>query len=133
MSSFTRPLDLRFHNAPLNEKPFELLSDFEYKTGPQTGFKKLSSETITVPAGYRTDFASVPKFFHRVINPIGRYGKAAVVHDWLCDVEPKICDHKRAAEIFGEAMQVLKVPAWKRKTMVWAVLIGGPRFKAGAD
>ena len=38
---------------------------------------------IDVHAGFVTDFASVPRFFWRVLPPTGPYGKAAVIHDRL--------------------------------------------------
>lgn len=123
MSSFTKPLDLRFHDVEMSERPFELLTSFEYHIGEEG-----SGNVITVPAGYRTDFASVPKFFHRVFSPVGAHGKAAVIHDWLCDTEKKRFDYMQAADIFGEAMEVLGVPSWRRKLMVKAVKAFGPRF-----
>ena len=39
--------------------------------------------TITAPAGFETDFASVPRLFWRIVPPWGRYSPAAVVHDFL--------------------------------------------------
>lgn len=123
MSSFTKPLDLRFLDAPLKERPFMLLTEFEYHVGGLD-----SGEVITVPRGYRTDFASIPRFFHRLLNPVGRHGKAAVIHDWLCDAPEKEYNYIEAADIFGEAMEVLGVPKWKRSIMVMAVKMGGPRF-----
>ncbi|MEA3643718.1 MAG: DUF1353 domain-containing protein, partial [Lamprobacter sp.] len=52
---------------------------------------------------------------------VGRTGKAAVIHDWLCDEQPHSVDHKMAADIFNEAMAVLGEPRWSRAIMVWAV------------
>jgi len=46
---------------------------------------------ITVPAGYRTDFASIPRLVWPLLPPVGRGGKAAIIHDWLCD------EHTRTA------------------------------------
>ena len=43
------------------------------------------SEMITVPAGYVTDFATVPKSLQWFAPSIGKYTLAAVVHDYLCD------------------------------------------------
>lgn len=125
MSSFTVPLDIRFHDVPLKDKPFELLTDFEYHVGEEG-----SGNVIYVPKGYRTDFASIPSFFHRVLNPIGPHGKAAVIHDWLCDEDPHSCDHRYAAKIFLEGMVVLNVKPWKRNIMYKAVLFKGPKFNA---
>jgi len=38
---------------------------------------------ITVPAGFKTDLASVPRIFWGIYPPFGLYIKAAIVHDYL--------------------------------------------------
>jgi hypothetical protein len=40
-------------------------------------------DTFVVPAGFRTDFASVPRVVVWLIPRFGRYTMAAVLHDWL--------------------------------------------------
>lgn len=40
-------------------------------------------DTFTVPAGFVTDFATVPRFLHWLWLPYGAYTRAAVLHDWL--------------------------------------------------
>ncbi len=40
-----------------------------------------AGSTITVPAGFYTDFASTPRFLHPVWPPTGDYENAAVIHD----------------------------------------------------
>lgn len=41
-------------------------------------------DTFIVPAGFKTDFASVPRVFWNIIPPTSpRYTKAAVLHDWF--------------------------------------------------
>lgn len=40
-------------------------------------------EDFTVPQGFSTDFASVPRLFWGLFPPYGRHTRAAVVHDWL--------------------------------------------------
>ena len=128
MSSFKTPLVLEFDFESNPDKPYRLAAPFEfYSLRIIPGLEMM----IRVPVGYRTDFASIPRFFWRILPPAGRYGKAAVVHDWLCDVSPKICDHITAANVFNEAMQVLGVNFAKRAVMVKAVKWFGPRFKAG--
>lgn len=125
MSSFTKPLDLRFLDLDLEQRPFELLTPFCFYVDDE------KTELISVPVGYRTDFASVPRAFHWLINPVGKHGKAAVIHDWLCsDEQPKRYNSQQAADIFDLALKVLKVPAWRRKAMVWAVKQFGPKFDA---
>lgn len=41
-------------------------------------------DMFTVPAGFVTDFASVPRFMTWLIPTMGAYTRAAVLHDWLC-------------------------------------------------
>src|SRR2546423_12859184 len=43
-------------------------------------------ESYCVPAGEKTDFASVPRPFVWFIPAYGRYTKAAILHDYLCEM-----------------------------------------------
>ena len=43
----------------------------------------VDAEFVTVPPGFKTDFASVPRPFWFWISPWGRHGRAAIVHDFL--------------------------------------------------
>ena len=98
---------------------------------------------LTVPADFLTDFASIPRFFWRLLPPIGIYGKAAVIHDylyhtpglfWLTRMQLKgnpgqIC-RRYADDIFFEAMGVLGVGWLTRHTLYWAVRrFGGAAYK----
>lgn len=78
---------------------------------------------LCVPQGFVTDFVSVPRAFWRIIPPMGRYSKAAVVHDWLyyCGIFAR----SRADAIFSELMKRLDVPVWKRIIIYNAVRAGG--------
>ncbi len=111
MSSFTTPLVV----TPMpNGREWELRQPFEYyRTGAE-------NEVIGVPAGFITDFASVPRAFWAIFPPWGKYGKAAVLHDWLYSIEykdsRKLCD-----DIFYEAMTVLDVSLWARLVIYRAV------------
>src|ERR1044071_7815295 len=40
-------------------------------------------DTFTVPVGFVTDFATVPRFLIWKVRPYGPYTRAAVLHDWL--------------------------------------------------
>lgn len=105
-------------------RAFKLTSEFSYGC-------ELLGEIITVPSGYRTDFASVPRFFWRILPPHDTYAHAAVIHDYLCDLRGTTgIDSKTTHLIFREAMEVLHVPKWKKATMFRAVKWFGPKFKA---
>ena len=42
-----------------------------------------TQHVITVPAGFVTDFASIPRYFHALLAPTGRPGRGAIIHDFL--------------------------------------------------
>jgi len=76
---------------------------------------------VEVPAGYVTDFASVPRLF-RWVCPLDRdYTQAAVVHDYLSDLED--FDQVLSDAIFRAAMKELGVSFWRRVLMFYAVRI----------
>lgn len=74
------PPRLPFTPCPEPGKPnlWELLKStkFEYR-----------GQTITIPARYRTNFASVPRILWPLIPAMGAYWYAALVHDWLYDTK----------------------------------------------
>lgn len=78
----------------------------------------------SVPEGFVTDFASIPRLFWTVIgHPAGRYAQAAVLHD--CLYSTGAAKRAEADRIFREAMAVLGVPGWQRWLMWAGVRIGG--------
>lgn len=66
---FTTPLDLR---AQLPGR-WVLLRDLIWH----------DEQRITVPAGFVTDLASIPRPFRGVLNQNGNSRRPAVLHDWL--------------------------------------------------
>jgi hypothetical protein len=81
-------------------------------------YKRDRVETITVPPGFKTDFASVPWFFQAFIPKTGRYNEATVVHDYLCYLSKKgQYDRKVADKVFLEAMRELGCKKWRRGIM----------------
>ena len=86
-------------------------------------YKSRTHGFIWVARGFLTDFASIPRFFWRILPPTGQYGKAAVVHDWLyfTGAYPRnVCDH-----LFLEAMEDLDVGWFTRRAMYRAVRMFG--------
>ncbi len=120
------------NNAPLL-RPFPFADDYDPKRPWRlVGCLEYYSETIggiiTVPDGYKTDFASIPWFFRRLIPKDGPYTHAAVIHDFLCTERDPEIDSKKAARIFEEAMVVLLVPKWEHRIMYKAVVTCGPKW-----
>lgn len=116
--SFHTPLVLIYEDG----KNYILFSMFQYDS---------SIGTITVPTGFKTDFASIPRFMWNILSPTGKYGKAAVVHDYLYRT-PGAASKPIADAIFLEAMKALGVGFFTRYTMYLAVrLFGGESYKGG--
>lgn len=84
-----------------------------------------------VPAGYVTDFASVPRLLWWFTPKSGPWNKAAIVHDWLITNgllgEIDITSPKVDAE-FREALKVCGV-GWIRRWLMWT----GVRWAAVAN
>ena len=115
MSRFTNVLVVSSYP---DDKTWYLQSDFGYDVGAED-----SGETINVPVGFTTDFASIPRLFWTILPKWGRYGNAAVIHDYL--YYSQMYSRKRSDAIFLEAMGVLTVPGWKKLPIFWAVRFFG--------
>ncbi len=59
-------------------------------------------EQITVPAGFRTDLASIPRALWPLMQPAGRWARASVLHD--CLYGERLFRRERCDQIFLEAM-----------------------------
>lgn len=103
-------------------KTFRLHHEFTYHWRPDSWDIR-----ITVPIGFLTDFASIPRFARVIIPKLGRYNKAAVIHDAIYkDIFPGRRFTRKEADIcFLEGMTELGVVKWKRWVMWAAVRVGG--------
>lgn len=79
---------------------------------------QLGIGAFTIPAGFHTDFASVPKFLQPLLSEVAIRSLPAVAHDWLYfKGEPK----RIADAVFFELLGELDVPHWQRVVMFTAV------------
>jgi len=139
MSSFTTPLDVRKLD---DGRTWMVLEPFTYHLGTED-----SPDYITVPIGFVTDFASVPRGLWNLFPPTGKYGKAAVIHDFLYQNggitweymiqpndksrPPRLITRRRqptreeADRILFEAMATLKVHPVMKRLVYWGVRLGG--------
>lgn len=83
----------------------------------------LAKRTFTVPAGFQTDLASVPRLplVYLLCGDCAR--EAAVIHDWLYSTHET--DRATADAILREASACTGVPWWRRWLMYWGVRLGG--------
>ncbi len=77
-----------------------------------------------VPAGYVTDFASVPWPATVFYPPFGDWVEAAVIHDWLYDVG-QTGERSNVDHIFREAVAEQTGSGLTPTLMYWCVRAGG--------
>lgn len=118
MGQFLTPLELEF----IDGRNWKITAPFEYHLGAADG-----PETVRIPVGFVTDFASIPRGLWNIFPPAGRYGKAAVVHDWLyqkrvitLESTARLGSRLDADNALREGMQVLGVGSVTR----WAIYAG---------
>lgn len=137
MSSFTKELRVKVLDNGAN---YEVLDKFIYYKEDNTDMK------IVVERGFVTDFASVPRIFWSIFPPFGKYTKAAVLHDRLCeaynnketwnkvvqdpellpsDYSNRVVKRKEADDIFLEAMVAINVGKFTRTMLYWSVRLYG--------
>lgn len=97
-------------------------------------FRYISScGTVTVPTGFVTDGASIPRAFWNLFSPFDEYFGAALIHDFLYSKRSDMhfmVERWMADEIFKEAMWNIGLPWYKRETIYRAVrMFGGSSFK----
>lgn len=85
---------------------------------PLVYYSSLLSRTITVPAGFTTDLASVPRLPLVYVTMGGRFNAPAVVHDFLYH-NHNMCSREQADGVLREAMQT-EGHNWFRRSLVWA-------------
>lgn len=89
----------------------------------------IAKQTLIVPIGFYTDFASVPRL-GIVYSLLGdRAHEPAVIHDWL--YYSALISRDMADNVLFEAMGVLGLPWWQKWPIYMGVRIGG--WKAWND
>lgn len=91
----------------------------------------IDNDYVTVPEGYSTDFASVPRLPLTYLFAGNTAHRSALLHDWLYSqgrMPRELCDL-----VFLEAMKAEGVSWWRRSLMYRAVrLAGGSRYQEAA-
>jgi hypothetical protein len=115
VSEFTKSLVV----SPLADgRTWVLMEPFSYDVGAEG-----SGDTVQVPVLFMTDFASVPRPFWSFFPPWGKYGNAAVIHDFGYATQTR--KKWRVDAIFIEGMKVLGVDVFTRWTLFLAVSVFG--------
>lgn len=116
-SKFWTPLEVEF----LDDEKARILKPLTYQSRRLGCF-------IGVPAGFVTDFASVPRLPITFALTGGKAREAAVVHDFLYQTHianGSVIKRRQADLVFLEAMAVTNIPLWRRELMYAGVRAGG--------
>ena len=99
-----------------------------------TLIKSIKWHGLTVPAGFESDGASVPRFFWRYVFPPGdsRAMFAAFIHDFIYRTHPQGWTRKAADEAFRSLLLEDGVSKSRARRAYWGVrLFGGSSWEAG--
>lgn len=89
-------------------------------------YQMSNGDTLTVPADFPSDGATVPWMLRWLFPQMGKYTRASVAHDYLYD--NKIGLREQADREFLRWMIEDNVPVWKANLFYIAVRIGGKRW-----
>ena len=79
--------------------------------------------SVTVPKGFVTDLASIPRIFYSILPPDGEYTVPAVIHDYLYWTQTTT--KEQADNILRFSMQDYKIGPITRTVIYDAVHVGG--------
>jgi hypothetical protein len=82
-----------------------------------------SVSPVSVPIGFVTDLASIPRIFWSLLRPDGNYAFPAIIHDYLYWFQPE--PKEKADLTLLYAMKEFGVGAFERETIYRAVQAGG--------
>lgn len=119
--------DIRVARIAGSSGEWELINDLVYQ-GNQDRF--------TVPKGFRTDFASIPRLFAWLIPKNGSHDAAAIVHDYLYRHQPLVpspaplrsmqwISRKDADRLFRRIMREIGTNRVRYNLMYAGVRVGG--------
>ena len=113
----------------LLDKKIQTLEPFPYYLTHNPFYKE-----IVVPKGFISDLASIPRVMTPFIPKLGKYNKAAILHDYLYDVMSEefyiMISREDADNIFLESMGILGVKKHRAKLLYLGVhLFGKPNYR----
>ena len=109
MILFPHPLRLEDAGLHGDTRHFRLLHRYAYRS---------SLGTVTVPAGFLTDLASIPRPGWSVLSPTGPWMGPAVIHDFLYTPANTRFTRLQSDRIFKEAMYNLGLD-WPRRAAIY--------------
>ena len=108
----------------LGTRHWEIANDFEYE---------LNGTKYIIPAGFKFDGASIPKFLHTFLSPVGVLLLGGLVHDYAykyAALKPKkgavlLLDQKKSDEIFRDINIEINGFYFMNYLAYWSLRLGG--------
>ena len=108
----------------LGTRHWEIANDFEYE---------LNGTKYVIPAGFKFDGASIPKFLHTFLSPVGVLLLGGLVHDYAykyAALQPKkgallLLDQKKSDEIFRDINIEINGFYFMNYLAYWSLRLGG--------
>jgi hypothetical protein len=108
------------HVSRFADPVYFLISEIGWTPNPDQANEFVS---VRVPAGFVTDFASIPRAFWSVSRPDGLYTYPAIVHDYL--YWEQTTSREVADQILRFGMEDFKVDPVTIRTIYASVRVGG--------
>lgn len=110
-----------------DESTSEDSPDFELLVDTQVVFDYLGLTYHTlIPAGWNTDFGSVPSMVRWIVPNMGKWDKAYVLHDWMYTKGCPLNLSKNDADIIlWKNLKELGMASWKANLVYQCVRYGG--------
>ena len=108
----------------LGTRHWEIAKDFEYE---------LNGTKYIIPSGFKFDGASIPKFLHTFLSPVGVLLLGGLVHDYAykyAALQPKkgvvlLLDQKKSDEIFRDINIEINGFYFMNYLAYWSLRLGG--------
>ena len=110
----------------LGVRHWEIVNDFDYE---------LNGEKFVIPAGFKFDGASIPKFLHTFLSPVGVLLIGGLVHDYAYKYETLlkknkkdtmgVITQKKADEIFRDINIEINGFYLMNYLAYWSLRLGG--------
>jgi hypothetical protein len=116
------------HLSRFADPTYFLLKSITWKPNPG----QESYPAVTVPVGFVTDFASIPRLFWSALRPDGLYTYPAIVHDYL--YWEQSVSREAADSIFKFGMEDFRVPSATAASVYNSVrTFGGSAWQGNAQ
>ncbi|MGV7219654.1 DUF1353 domain-containing protein [Bradyrhizobium sp. UFLA05-112] len=120
MSDPARTSDSPLHLGRFNEPIYYLLDPISWEPSARQGG---GLKAVTVPKGFVSDLASVPRIFWSALRPDGTYAYAAIIHDYLYWTQT--IPRENADAILKSSMEDFQVDGLTVTAIYNAVRVGG--------